>query len=130
MIWPFKRSRRAEESIPAGLDLRHLESTRTRVKGSVNYVPEHLRHDVGGQVYVLRREPTNEHDTNAIVVLWKGRKVGYVSAVRAKAMSPLLDELGHRDFVVSGMGAYTNSTRLWVDLPRIAELRAFVADRR
>lgn len=99
-----------------------------RVKGTVNYVPDALREHVGGQVYVLRREPDNAHDVNAIAVLWEGKKVGYVSAVKAQAMAPLLDQLGSRDFVVSGMGAYTSSTRLWVDVPKIPALRKFVAD--
>lgn len=125
-MWPFKR-RPAVPLAPEGLDLRELESTRVRVKGTSYVIPDRLRENVGGTVYVLRREPSNVHDTNAIVVLWEGRKVGYVSAVKAASLAPLFDRLGGGDFVVSGMGAYTRSTRLWVDLPRVPALRAFVA---
>ena len=124
---PFQRHQSRESTHPNGVDLRSLEASRVRVKGTAAWVPAALRADVGGQVYVLRREPGNEHDANAIAVIWKGKKVGYVSAVKAQSMAPLLDRLGSSDFIVSGMGAYTNSTRLWVDLPKIAELRQFVA---
>lgn len=110
-------------------DLRELESTRVRVKGTAAYVPGHLREHVGGTEYLLRREPDNPYDTNAIAVYWEGQKVGHVSAVKAAAMAPLLDVLGDTDYLVSGMGAYTRSTRLWVDLPKLPALRAYVRGR-
>lgn len=124
-MWPFKR-RRAIEPDPEGFDLRSFPSVRVRVKGTVIYVPDELRANTGGTAYVLRREPDNDVDPMAIEVLWRKSKVGYVSASRAGLLAPLLDELGDHDFVVSGAGAVTNSIRLWVDLPRIPELRAFV----
>lgn len=125
---PLQRRESREPADPDGVDLRSLEASRVRVKGTAAWVPAALRADVGGQVYVLRREPGNEHDANAIAVIWEGKKVGYVSAVKAQSMAPLLDRLGSRDFVVSGMGAYTNSTRLWVDLPKLPVLRKFVSE--
>lgn len=121
--------KRAAASEPVGFDLRGLDSTRVRVKGTVNYVPDALREDVGGTVYTLRREPSNKHDRNAIVVIWEGRKVGYVSATKAALLAPLLDEIGAGDFIVNGMGAYTNSIRLWVDLPKVPALRGLVRSR-
>ncbi|KZE90635.1 HIRAN domain-containing protein [Microbacterium sp. TNHR37B] len=127
-MWPFKR-RRAASSVPVGaVDLRGLESTRVRVKGTAHYVAQELRESMGGPVYVLRREPGNPHDGWALAVWWGEQRVGYVSAAKAAALSPLLDRVGDT-FVVSGMGAYTNSTRLWVDLPKVPALRAFVGSR-
>lgn len=121
-MWPFKRR---GASAPDGVDLRGLPSIRIRVRGTTNYIPDELREHVGGTVYMLRREPDNVHDGSAIGVFWEGRKVGYVSAAKAAALAPLLDRIGG-DVVVSGMGAYTSSIRLWVDLPRVPELRRFV----
>lgn len=39
----------------------------------------------------LRREPSNRHDKNAVMVLHKGRKIGYFSAGRAEKYAPLID---------------------------------------
>jgi hypothetical protein len=39
----------------------------------------------------LRREPTNTHDKNAIMVLYRGRKIGYFSAGNAADYAPLID---------------------------------------
>ena len=117
--------RASDPVLPDGVDLRHLESTRIRVKGTMALIPDSERETLGGRVYVLRREPKNKHDPNAIAVLSEGRKVGYVSASRAAMMAPLLDRIGS-DVLVNGMGAMTNSIRLWVDLPKAAALRGFV----
>ncbi|MAT13932.1 MAG: hypothetical protein CMJ46_01525 [Planctomyces sp.] len=40
---------------------------------------------------LLCREPYNEHDPNAIVVHVDGKKIGYVPAVEARWMAPILD---------------------------------------
>jgi hypothetical protein len=133
LMWGLFKRRKGEapdaglqvDEGPRGVDLRHLEAVRTRVKGTAALIPDSERERVGGTVYVLRREPSNPHDSNAIVVLSDGRKVGYVSAARAAMMAPLLDRIGD-DVLVAGMGAMTNSIRLWVDLPKADALRAFV----
>lgn len=39
----------------------------------------------------LRREPTNTHDKSAIMVLHRGRKIGYFSAGKAAEYAPLID---------------------------------------
>jgi hypothetical protein len=42
----------------------------------------------------LRREPANSHDKNAVMVLYRGRKIGYFSASRAADYASLLDIAG------------------------------------
>src|SRR5690606_17088754 len=71
------------------IDLRELESTRMRVKGTAYYIPDSQRRYAGSRVYHLVREPHNPHDDMAIAVIADdGRKVGHVSANRAALMAP------------------------------------------
>lgn len=107
------------------VDLRALPSTRFRIVGSEFYVKDHERADFGGSEYVLVREPENEHDANAVAVYGKGRKIGHLSAAKAKSLAPELDRLGPAGFVVTGEGTSANSIRMWVDVPSIVELRRF-----
>lgn len=107
-------------------DLRSLGSTRMRIKGVGNYVGWDERRAVGGTEYVLVREPDNSHDPCAVLVLSEGRKVGYVSASRAKILAPLFDSLGSAGYVVGGTGPSDESVQLWVDIPKADVLRAFV----
>jgi hypothetical protein len=106
-------------------DLRMLPSARVRVKGTQFLVHDPERRRSGDRIYVLRREPRNRRDPSAIAVYAGGRNVGYVSSVRASLMAPLLDRLGGAA-VVNGLGAEVDSIRLWVDLPTVEALRAFV----
>jgi hypothetical protein len=110
-------------------DLRSLDSTRMRIKGIGNYVGWNERRAVGGTEYVLVREPDNSHDSCAVLVLSNGRKIGYVSAARAKILAPLLDSLGSAGYVVGGTGPSDESVQLWVDIPKADVLRAFVKSR-
>lgn len=110
-------------------DLRSLDSTRMRIKGISNYVGWNERRAVGGTEYVLVREPHNSHDSCAVLVLSDGRKVGYVSAARAKILAPLFDSLGSAGYVVGGAGPSDESVQLWVDIPKADVLRAFVKSR-
>lgn len=107
-------------------DLRSLDATRMRVKGIGNYVGWKERRAVGGTQYVLVREPNNPHDSSAVLVLSDERKVGYVSASRAKILAPLFDTLGSGGYVVGGTGPTDESVQLWVDIPKADVLRAFV----
>ena len=108
------------------LDLRELSFIRMRIKGSANWVSDKERAKFGGTEYLLVREPENSHDTSAIAVHGKGRKVGYVSAAKVAALAPLLDPLPFDAFRVGGTSVIENSIRLWVDIPKIAELRQFL----
>lgn len=110
------------------LDLRHLESTRTRIKASGSQVTDDERSKYGGTEYLLVREPQNEHDAQAIAIYGKGRCVGYVSASAAARLSPELDQLHADAFLVSGASTVGGSIRLWVDLPRVPNLRRFVRE--
>lgn len=112
--------------VPDGaLDLRSVTSRRVRVVGTSNYV--------AGQfevwTWVLRREPRNRHDKNAIAVHFlDGTKAGFVSAKQASTLAPLLDQTGFDRFVVTGVGSEgTTSSRLWADIPSLPALRSYVA---
>lgn len=108
---------------PRIVDLTRLESTRTRIKGSSHVISDSGRARSGGSEYLLMREPGNPHDANAVAVYGGGRKVGYLSAARAASTAPLLDQIGADAFRVTGTGVSRNSVMLWVDAPKIAELR-------
>ena len=110
----------------ATLDLREVLSTRMRIKGSANWVKDSARPKFGGTEYLLVREPENEFDTSAVAVYGKGRKVGYLSSVKAAGLAPILDPLGFDAFIVGGASVFENSIRLWVDVPVLAELRRFL----
>lgn len=108
------------------LDLRSVPSSRKRIVGSFGWVTDAGRETHGGTEYLLVREPRNKFDANAIAVYGKGRKVGYISAAKGAAFTPILDPLPFDAFLVSGAGVEFNSIRLWVDLPGLPALRAFV----
>ena len=44
----------------------------------------------GSKLYVLR-EPLNKYDSNAIVVTWGRRAVGYLAKEKAAELAPLMD---------------------------------------
>ena len=107
------------------IDLRSLASRRLRIVGVANYLRDRERSLFGGVEYRLVREPENVYDANAVAVYGQERKVGYLSAAKAASLAPLLDRLGEAAFAVSGCGVTEASARLWVDLPRVPELRKF-----
>lgn len=112
------------------IDLTGVESTRMKVKGIAYWASDSERARYGGQEYLLVREPDNEHDAHAIAVYGGGRKLGYVSASRAALLAPLLDALPGDAFRVGGAAVPGGTTtRLWVDLPRVPALRAYVRGR-
>ena len=110
----------------ATLDLREVPSTRMRIKGSANWVTDSARAKFGGTEYLFVREPENEFDTSAVAVYGKGRKVGYLSSVKAAGLVPILDPLAFDAFKVGGASVFENSIRLWVDVPNLAQLRQFL----
>lgn len=112
------------------IDLSHLDASRLRIVGSAYWVTEAERNQFGGATYLLVREPSNEHDPNAVAVYGRGRKVGHLSRAKAKALAPLLDQLEADAFEVTGKGTSRNSMRIWVDLPRVEPLRRFARDQR
>jgi hypothetical protein len=127
---PSPRTKKSviDESDLSVLDLRAIPSVRARIVGTGNYVSDRQRDTFGGSEYLLVREPRNKHDSNAVVIYGKGRKVGYVSASKAASIAGMLDALNFDAFKVGGAGTATNSSRLWADLPTVPGLRALVAE--
>lgn len=115
----------AEDSLII-LDLRELPSGRFRIVGSSYWVTDSGRYKHGGSDYLLVREPKNKWDVNAVAVYGKGRKVGHLTEAKAAAFAPILDELAFDAYRVGGAPPADNSIRMWVDLPAIPKLRAFV----
>lgn len=105
-------------------DLRPLGGARLRVVGTTHWVPNSKRMTVGGDAYVLIREPKNQYDENAVAVYDATRKVGYLSRAKAAAYAPQFDRIGAPGYRVAGEPP-EDSVRLWVVLPPIAAVRAF-----
>ena len=112
------------------LDLRHLDATPLKLRGVSHYVSEAGRSKHGSSELVLKREPSNPHDSFAIAVYGSGRKLGHVSASRAALLTPLLDALAFDGYIVAGIVEQVpgRMTQLHVMLPRIPLLRAYVRD--
>jgi hypothetical protein len=110
----------------AVLDLRELPSTRTRVKGSANWVTEAGRAEFGATEYLLVRQPSNPADPSAVAVVGGGRVVGYLSATKASSFSDTFDPLPIRydAYLVGGASVFEYSMKLWVDVPALPGLRA------
>lgn len=108
------------------LDLRGLPSSRFRIVGSGYWVTDSGRYKHGGSDYLLVREPKNKWDANAVAVYGKGRKVGYLSEAKAAALAPIFDALPHDAYRVGGAPPADNSIRMWVDIPAVPKLRAFI----
>jgi hypothetical protein len=105
-------------------DLRPLGGARLRIVGTAHWVPNSKRMTVGGDAYVLVREPKNQDDENAVAVYDATRKVGYLSRAKAAAYAPQFDRIGAPGYRVAGEPP-EDSVRLWVVLPPIAKVRAF-----
>lgn len=124
-----QRSRRVEpvEFDPERIiSLKGIESTRLRIRGQSYALSHDDRYEYSGTEYLLVRDPGNRHDANAVKVFFAGRPIGFISATKAAAMSPLLARLDADAFLVGGASTTDSSVRAWVDLPKIPELRAFV----
>jgi hypothetical protein len=111
------------------LDLREVAYGRHRIVGSSNYVTDDERRVYGGTSYLLVREPENTHDSNAVAVYGRGRKVGHLSAAKAAGLAPILDRLGFDAYRIGGTAVVENSIRLWADIPTVTALRAWVKGR-
>ena len=46
---------------------------------------------IAGQRVVLRRDPDNAYDKNAIEVLVSGRRIGFISRDEAETLAPAMD---------------------------------------
>jgi hypothetical protein len=131
---PVTRSRGVKKALVyvdelAIIDLRSLPSKRTRIVGSANWVTDAERGQYGGTEYLFVREPSNQYDPSAVAVVAHGRKVGYLSAAKASTFANIFDPFPTRydGYLVSGISVIENSIRLWVDVPSVPSMRAFVA---
>jgi hypothetical protein len=120
---PITRLELTEEQIT---DLRALGGARLRIVGTAHWVPNSRRTTVGGDAYVLVREPKNEHDENAVAVYDATRKVGYLSRAKAAAYALQFDRIGAPGYRVAGEPP-KESVKLWIVLPPIAAVRALQA---
>lgn len=114
------------------LDLRHLDATPLKLRGVSHYVSEAGRSKHGNSELVLKREPSNPHDSFAVAVYGSGRKLGHVSASRAALLTPLLDQLAFDGYIVAGIVEQVpgRTTQLHVMLPRVPLLRAYLTEQR
>lgn len=79
----------------------HVEGDRNVFVVGGDYVKDSQRVPVGRDFGVdLRREPSNPHDRNAVMVLHDGRKIGYFSADRAERYAQLLDIAGSNGLTI------------------------------
>lgn len=93
------------------LDLKHIDSTRMRIVGSAHWVSDTAREQFGATAYLLVREPNNRHDSTAVAVYGQGRKVGYVSAAKAAALTQILIDAPFDAFLVGGASTLGSSIR-------------------
>jgi hypothetical protein len=79
-----------------------------------------FRHHAAGQVWrelrvgdrlELAREPANPHDENAIAVLWRGHKLGYVPRRENAALAWGLDRGAPLQARISGLADHPNPAR-------------------
>ena len=64
-----------------------------------------------GDALELAREPDNPHDANAILVLWRGQKLGYVPRRDNAALAWGLDRGAPLRARISGLAEHANPAR-------------------
>ena len=68
------------------------------IAGYRHHPPPLTAHVIGKEVQLLA-EPTNQHDPNAVQVMFDGRCVGYVNKVQAPSVKKWLEEFSVRAFI-------------------------------
>ena len=92
------------------------------LKGVSNYAGRDKMR-VGQELPVtLEREPKNEYDPNAIVVKYRGTKVGYISAAKAKSYAPIMDDQQRPTF--DTVAWRPDKGKIWVRIPKMGEMRS------
>ncbi|MDN4476613.1 HIRAN domain-containing protein [Demequina sp. SYSU T00192] len=105
------------------VDLRPLGGKDWKAVGLGHWLRERERAALRQGWWVLHREPRNRYDANAIAVYLDCRKIGYLSAAKARAYSPMLDALGADGYEVDARIA---GIQVYVTLPTPAAVRALV----
>ncbi len=84
------------------VDLRPLGGAAWKVVGTGNWLSDRERDSLRPGWFVLRCEPENPHDANAVAVYLDCRKIGYISAAKASAYNPILSSISADGFEVAG----------------------------
>lgn len=81
-----------------------------RVVGVSNYAGA-VEQCTAGQRVVLRRDPYNAYDENAIKVLASGRQIGFISRDEAETLAPAMDQGDKVEAVIEQItgGTYNKS---------------------
>jgi hypothetical protein len=76
------------------------------------YAATELKHDLRvGDRLQLERESANVHDSNAIAVSWRGRKLGYVPRSDNATLAWALDRGERLHARISGLAPHPNPAR-------------------
>lgn len=68
-----------------------LEVLNTHINGMYYYDIESVAHQLAlGQRVLLKPEPNNQHDPNAIEVYWQNNKLGYIPKVSNRSLFNML----------------------------------------
>jgi Cys-tRNA synthase (O-phospho-L-seryl-tRNA:Cys-tRNA synthase) len=97
------------------------------VRGLKYYLAEQPHDQYRSSGYLLVREPTNEHDKDAIAVYERGVKIGFVAASRAGFTAALLDELNAPAYRIEGRP--DGYGRVLIEMPTVPALRELVTAR-
>jgi len=107
------------------IDLRSLPAMDLRAVGTAYCLGYEERDEYAADEYLLVREPDNPHDSDAVAVYSRGRRVGWLSAVKAEKYAPLLDVFGADAYRVGGT-TREGKTATVILLPTLPALRAHV----
>lgn len=105
-------------------DLRPLGGKSWKAVGAGNCLSDRERDALQSGWFVLRREPDNPYDANAVAVYLDCRKVGYLTAAKAKTYSPILAAIEAQGFEVDGQIVGRSAH---IQLPAPSSLRTFAA---
>lgn len=106
--FPPEPERREVRATPSGM-------TEIIVVGTEYYSGSSKLRANHSYVLTLKREPHNKHDRNAVAVLYRSTKVGYLSRYRAEQYKHLIDDAGGK-MSVSG---WKDGENVFVLLPRV-----------
>jgi hypothetical protein len=122
------RVKKLDEANLKILDVTAIPATLYRIVGQMHSVSDASRKKLGASEYLLVREPRNKVDPNAVAVVSQGRRIGYISAAKAAAVSPILAELPYDALRVRGAGTTDHSIKMHVGIPSATALKKFVKD--
>ena len=72
-----------------------------------------------GEQVIIRREPTNKFDTNAIMILSNNGQIGYIGKDYATILAPMMDAGTQFDAKVADVGEYKNKYYVSININEI-----------